>query len=60
MLKQIIKFCIGAVLGYGGIRFVILAHTLLASGQFFTPILSTCFASVLIVAAVCFIMDSLV
>jgi hypothetical protein len=49
MLKRITGFVGGCILAYGGIRFLILVHTLLAAGQFFTPILAMGFAGCCIV-----------
>lgn len=45
-MKRIAYFIGGCGLVYGGIKFIILTYTLLAAGQFFTPILAMCFTAV--------------
>jgi len=59
MLKQIAQFVIGLAAGIGAFKFAGLTFTLLASGQFFTPILAAGFAVLCALASVLFIMESL-
>ena len=44
-MRRILAFCVGAAFVYGTFKFGALTYTLLAAGQFFTPILSACFAA---------------
>lgn len=48
-MRRIACFIGGCGLAYGGIRFLALVYTLLAAGQFFTPILAAVFAGACIV-----------
>lgn len=58
-MKRIALFIAGLGFSYATYKFGILTYTLLAAGQFFTPILAAMFAATLAVFGIIFLVEAL-
>ena len=57
-MRRILQMLIGVGFAYGTFSFGALAYTLLAAGQFFTPILSAMFAVPCAIICIIFFMEA--